>query len=87
LSSILAGSPGFNGEYICALTRSEGREDLLVSVECTLPSTPELVREYRVLLKRELGVEVEVELVAAKALSPLTGVEVRQKPIRLLDKR
>jgi phenylacetate-CoA ligase len=39
------------------------------------------------LLKRELGVEVEVELVAAKALSPLTGVEVRQKPIRLLDKR
>jgi phenylacetate-CoA ligase len=87
LSSILAGSPGFNGEYICTLTRSEGRDDLLVSVECTLQSTSELVREYRVLLKRELGVEVEVELVAAKALSPLTGVEARQKPIRLLDKR
>jgi phenylacetate-CoA ligase len=87
LSSILAGSPGFNGEYICTLTRSEGREDLLVSVECTLQAAPELVREYRVLLKRELGVEVDVELVAAKALSPLTGVEVRQKPIRLLDRR
>ena len=87
LSSILAGSPGFNGEYVCTLTRDNGREDLLVSVECTLEPAPELVQEYRSLLKRQLGVEVDVELVAAKALSALTGVEVRQKPIRLLDKR
>jgi phenylacetate-CoA ligase len=87
LSSILAGSPGFNGEYICTLTRREGREDLLVSVECAVPAVPELLQQYKSLLRRELGVEVDVELVAPKALSPLTGVESRQKPIRLLDKR
>jgi len=87
LSSILAGSPGFNGEYICTLTRHEGREDLLVSVECTVAPAPELVGEYRGLLRRQLGVEVDVELVAPRSLSPLTGVETRQKPIRLLDKR
>jgi phenylacetate-CoA ligase len=87
LSSILAGSPGFNGEYVCTLTRSEGREDLLVSIECTLEPSPERVEAYRALLRRTLGVEVGVELVAPKALSPLTGVEVRQKPVRLLDRR
>ena len=38
------------------------------------------------LLKQRLGVEVLVELVAVRALSELTGVETRQKPIRLIVK-
>jgi phenylacetate-CoA ligase len=87
LSSILADSPGFNGEYLCTLTRHEGREDLLVSVECTVATGPELVRQYKDLLRRQLGVDVDLELVAPKSLSALTGVETRQKPVRLLDKR
>jgi phenylacetate-CoA ligase len=88
LSSILAGMPGFNGEYLCTLTRdATGREDLLVSVECTGPSDEGAVGSYRALLKRKLGVDVQVELVPAKSLSPLTGVESRQKPVRLLDRR
>jgi phenylacetate-CoA ligase len=88
LSSILAGMPGFNGEYLCTLTRdANGREDLLVSVECTADTSATLVSAYRARLKQKLGVEVQVELVAIRSLSPLTGVEVRQKPVRLLDKR
>jgi phenylacetate-CoA ligase len=88
LSSILAGARGFNGEYLCTLTRDDkGREDLLVSIECSVAADDSLVSEYLVMLKQRLGVEVRVELVALGALSALTGVEVRQKPIRLLDKR
>ena len=88
LSSILAGSPGFNGEYICILTRNaEGREDLLVKIECEVQSSETLVNQFRELLKRKLGVEVQVEIVTPQSLNSLTGVESRQKPIRLLDKR
>ena len=88
LSSILADSPGFSGEYLCTLTRNaSGREDLLVSIETSEASSEALVQQYRELLKRKLGVEVNVELVAATALAALTGVEARQKPIRLIDRR
>lgn len=88
LSSLLAGMPGFNGEYLCELTRdAAGREELLVKVECTEARDAARTASYASLLKRKLGVEVGVELVEARALSPLTGVETRQKPVRLLDKR
>ncbi len=88
LSSMLAGSPGFNGEYVCVLTRNqEGREDLLVKIESTVQTSDSLVGEFKELLKRKLGVEVLVEIAPPKSLSSLTGVESRQKPIRLLDKR
>ena len=88
LASILADSPGFRGEFICALTRdASGREDLLVSIESTEPSSPEALAQYRELLKRKLGVEVNVEIVAPTSLAKLTGVESRQKAIRLIDRR
>ena len=70
LSSILAGTPGFNGEYLCTLTRdSSGREDLLVSVETTQASTGGLLEQVRNLLKTRLGVQVCVKLVAPSALA------------------
>ena len=85
LSSLLAGMPGFNGEYLCVLGREAGgREELCVRIECTGPADEALVQQYRDYLKRKLGVDVRVELVAPKALSALTGVETRQKPVRLL---
>jgi phenylacetate-CoA ligase len=88
LSSILAGSPGFNGEYLCVLTRDDkGREDLLVRIECEAQASAALQSQYRTMLGQKLGVDVQVELVPARSLSPLTGVESRQKPIRLLDRR
>ncbi|MCC7100912.1 MAG: hypothetical protein IT500_15110 [Rubrivivax sp.] len=85
LSSLLVGMPGFNGEYLCVLGRdANGREELCVRIECTEPAGEALARQYRELLRRKLGVDVLVDLVAPKVLSPLTGVETRQKPVRLL---
>jgi phenylacetate-CoA ligase len=85
LSSLLAGMPGFNGEYLCVLRHDAGgREELCVRVECTASGDESLVGQYRDHLKRQLGVDVLVELVAPRTLSPLTGVETRQKPVRLL---
>ena len=66
---------------------ASGREDLLVSIESTEPSSPGALGHYRELLKRKLGVEVNVEIVAPTSLAKLTGVESRQKAIRLIDRR
>jgi phenylacetate-CoA ligase len=46
-----------------------------------------LVGAYQDRLRAGLGVEVRVELVAPGALAGATGVESRQKPIRLIDER
>jgi phenylacetate-CoA ligase len=85
LSSLLAGMPGFNGEYLCVLRRgADGREDMCVRIECETAPSEALVAQYREYLRRKLGVDVLVELVAPRSLAPLTGVETRQKPVRLL---
>ena len=42
---------------------------------------------FAALLRLKLGVEMSVVLAAPGALAPLTGIEVRQKPVRLIDKR
>jgi phenylacetate-CoA ligase len=77
--------PGFRGEYLCVLQRDvNGREDLLVRVECEHASSQALVEQYRERLKRRLGVDVQVELCPLASLAALTGVEVRQKPVRLI---
>lgn len=85
LSSILADMPGFRGEYICELSRdTAGREDLLVRVECELPASEALTQRYHDRLKSRLGVDVQLKLCSLGSLSHLTGVETRQKPVRLL---
>jgi phenylacetate-CoA ligase len=87
LAAILADAPGFRSEYVCILQKdATGREDLLVRIECDATPTAALAETYSALLKQRLGVEVLVELVALRALSELTGVETRQKPIRLIVK-
>jgi phenylacetate-CoA ligase len=85
LASILADMPGFRGEYLCVLQRdANGREDLLVRVECAQPPGEALVAHYHALLKHRLGVDVKVDLCEPGSLAALTGVEVRQKPVRLI---
>ncbi|WP_306296581.1 phenylacetate--CoA ligase family protein [Candidatus Entotheonella palauensis] len=82
--------PEFTGEYICRAERdSTGRDQLTVMIEIT--TAPEayahLAPVYRELLKTKLGITVDVELTSPGALSHLTGIETRQKPVRLLDTR
>ena len=85
LSSLLAGMPGFAGEYLCVLSRDAGgREELTVRIECSAQRDAALQQHYREFLRRKLGVDVVVDLAAPKELAPLTGVETRQKPVRLV---
>jgi phenylacetate-CoA ligase len=48
---------------------------------------PGLTATYRELLRRKVGVDIQVELVDAGVTAPLTEIERRQKPLRLIDNR
>jgi phenylacetate-CoA ligase len=89
IGAMLAERPEFAGDYLCRLTRDAGgRDAMTVSIEVLEPGAAvALLPAYRELLRRRLGVEVDVELVAPRSLAPLTGIESRQKPIRLVDER
>ncbi|MCC5980085.1 MAG: hypothetical protein JJU26_00020 [Oceanicaulis sp.] len=77
----------FNGEFICKARReADGREIFTVAVE--VREQPQGLKDaIGDLLKRKIGIEVEVELSAPGGLAELTQTEVRQKPIRLIDSR
>ncbi|CAM3915713.1 phenylacetate--CoA ligase family protein [Rheinheimera salexigens] len=80
----------FLGEFICKAIRDEtGRDELIVYVEVDVKpeARASLLPEYKALLKQKIGIEVGVELVGEGELTALTQVDVRQKPIRLLDER
>lgn len=80
----------FLGEFICIALRDEkGRDDMLVKIEVDVPPSQRnvLLPQYQALLKRKIGIEVIVELVGEGELAALTQVDIRQKPIRLIDKR
>ncbi|MDV7403060.1 hypothetical protein RZS08_67170, partial [Arthrospira platensis SPKY1] len=67
--------PEFLGEFICkALRDTSGRDDMLVLAEVSTPVAERaaLLAEYRALLKRKIGIEVQVELVGEGELTPLT---------------
>ncbi len=89
VGEILAASPAFAGEFLCRVERdAEGRDALTVMVETAAgPADAALAEAIRRLLRERLGIAAEVELCAIGSLAPLTQVEARQKPIRLLDRR
>ena len=88
LAPILEERADFTREFLCTAERdAAGRDELIVAIETRGGRTEADALPYRDLVKRKLGVEVRVELVAPQALAALTGIESRQKPIRLIDKR
>lgn len=72
-----------NGEYVCLVSRSEARADMIVKVEVTMPSAG-LAARMEQLLKNRLGVQIRVEPVEVGATAALTQLESRQKPLRLI---
>jgi len=86
IGSHLEGVAEATGEYICRWTRDGSREELCVVVEVHARSEA-LETRLHGLLREKLGVEVRVELVSPGETAPLTQIENRQKPIRLLDER
>lgn len=73
-------------EYVCEVNRKDGRDEMVVQIE----ARGDLDRDtgpYETLLRARFGVEMGVKLAAPGALASLTQIEVRQKPIRLIDNR
>lgn len=91
LAAILNERPEFAGEYICRARRdASGRDELTVVIEArgsASDRSPELARRFSELLTQRVGVELPVELVAPGETAPLTQIDSRQKPIRLIDDR
>lgn len=89
VGAILTERTEYAGDYVCRLHRDgAGRESMTVALEIVDPAQAAALADvYRDLLRRRLGVEVDVELVARHALAAETGIESRQKPIRLIDLR
>lgn len=73
------------GEYVCKVARdASGRDTMTVLLEHKGDGVP---AEFAALLRQGLSVEVEIELVPPGATAALTQIDVRQKPIRLIDER
>ena len=54
---------------------------------CAVEARDEAAAAFAALLSQRVGVQMQVELVAPGATAPLTQVDSRQKPLRLIDER
>ena len=90
LAPVLELNNAFAGEFLCIAERdADGRDELTVHVEVRggRETNATLAASFAELLKQRFGVQMNVMLKSQGALGPLTGIETRQKPIRLIDKR
>lgn len=91
--SAVTADPRNSGDYICVVShKGEGlarREEMVVRIERRSPDidADSLAQDMRRALHRDLGVKVDVEIVEAGSLSPLTGLGTQNKVKRLLDLR
>ncbi len=79
--------PAFAKEFICHARRDEAGRDRFVVVAEATSGDPAVAQAFGDILKRKIGIEVDVELVAKGETAGLTQIDVRQKPIRLIDER
>jgi len=87
IGAMLADQPGFSGEYICQVRRDHnGRDEMTVTIEVS-NSSADLGDTFRHILREKIGVAVDVMLTDPGVLASQTGIESRQKPIRLIDER
>jgi phenylacetate-CoA ligase len=65
------------------------RDEMTVWAELRAGIEPDsaLTETWQTLLRSRLGVDMQVRLVRPGSLADRTGVESRQKPIRLIDRR
>lgn len=89
VGELLQGQPDITGEFLCRVERLLGRDEMTVLIETRAPRDrhTDMAGDYGALFRRKLGVEVGVELVAPGILASRTGIESRQKPLRLEDNR
>jgi phenylacetate-CoA ligase len=89
LAPVLEQNGLYAGEFLCVAERDQdGRDELIVRVEVREQhQDATLCRAFEELLKQRFGVQMKVTLETPGSLASLTGIETRQKPIRLIDKR
>jgi phenylacetate-CoA ligase len=86
IGALIENRADLTGEYVCTVSRDPAtqRDDMVVTFE-SRGGTDQA--PLAALLRRGLGVEVGIELCAPGGTAMLTQIDVRQKPIRLIDKR
>ncbi|QMW23449.1 phenylacetate--CoA ligase family protein [Sandaracinobacteroides saxicola] len=85
VAALIENRPELTGEYICSVRRdAAGRDEMTVTIEARDGAAP---ADLPNLLRRGLGIEVAVQLVGVGGTAAMTQIDVRQKPIRLIDER
>lgn len=85
IGALIENRPDLTGEFVCHLTRdAAGRDELVVTLESRGGSEE---AQLAGLLRQGLGVEIGVKLVGLGETAAATQIDVRQKPIRLIDLR
>ena len=85
IGAIIENRSDLTGEYICHVRRDAAQKDhMTVTLESRGGTDPAALAD---LLRRGLGVEVEVALVGPGETAKATEIDTRQKPLRLIDER
>ena len=86
ISALIENRADLTGEYICTVKRDPmtQRDDMVVLLESRGGTD---ISQVSALLRQGLNVDVGVELCAPGGTASLTQIDVRQKPIRLIDER
>jgi phenylacetate-CoA ligase len=85
IGALIENRADLTGEYVCRLRREDtGRDEMLVMIESRGGTDRDQLAAQ---LRQGLGVEVLVELCDPGGTASATQIDVRQKPIRLIDER
>jgi len=86
IGALIENRVDLTGEYVCTVKRDPmtKRDDMVVLLESRGGTD---VGQVSTLLRQGLNVDVSVELCAPGGTASLTQIDVRQKPIRLIDER
>jgi phenylacetate-CoA ligase len=85
IGALIENRADLTGEYVCRLRRKDtGRDEMLVLIESRGDTDCDQLAAQ---LRQGLGVEVVVELCEPGGTASATQIDVRQKPIRLIDER
>jgi phenylacetate-CoA ligase len=86
IGALIENRPELTGEYVCRVTRdARGNDAMTVELEHRAPAGD--AAALAAMLRAGLGVDVAVVLVAPGGTAAATQIDVRQKPIRLIDER
>ena len=86
IGALIENRPELTGEYVCRVVR-DGRGADMMTVTLEHRAAGGDTAALADLLRRGLGVEVAVALVEPGGTAAATQIDVRQKPIRLIDER